>query len=109
MFTCTKKGCGKNAQQVVKLLLFTKNCTTPAEVFASIFTCSEEHQTSDGDIRYFFENNWEVLATGFEQRGLPRPILDLTQLAWVPIEEYEEFQRQHAGAEEKSKKIVTIN
>lgn len=109
MFTCTKKGCDKSATQVVKLLLFVEKCTTPAEVFATIFACSEEHQIPDGDIRLFFENNWEVLATGFEQRGLPRPILDLTQLAWMPIEEYEEFQQQCAGADEKSKKIVTIN
>lgn len=109
MSTCSKKGCNENAEHVVKLLLFTENCTTPAEVFATIFACSEEHQAPDGDIRYFFENNWEVLATGFEQRGLPRPVLELTQFAWLSIEEYEEFQRLHAGADDKSKKIVTIN
>jgi hypothetical protein len=109
MLTCTKKGCDKSATTVVKLLLFTENCTTPAEVFATIAACCEEHQTADGDIRLFFESNWEILATGFEQRGFPRPVLELTQFGWLPVEDYEEFQRQHDGADAKSKKLVTIN
>lgn len=109
MLTCSKKDCDQKANEVIKLYLFTERCTTPAEVFASIGACCEEHKTSYGDIRLFFESNWEILATGFEQRGFPRPVLDLTQVGWVPVEEYEEFQKLHAGADEKSKKIVMIN
>lgn len=109
MVTCTKKGCDKDATTIVKLLLFCEGYNSPAEVFATIAACCEEHQTSDGDIRMFFESNWEILATGFEQRHLPRPTLELTQFAWLPIEEYGEFQRQHAGADANSKKIVTVN
>lgn len=109
MSTCTKSGCNKDARSIVKLLLFVPGYAKPAEVFATICACCEEHRAPDGDIHLFFRNTWETLVTGFEQRGLPGPALELTQFAWVDIEEYEEFKKQYAGADPKSTKVVHIN
>ena len=107
--SASKKDCGKAAEQIVKLLLFCEGFDTPAEMFASIYACCDEHQAPDGDIRYFFERNWEALVVGFVQRGYQPPVKEKTSFAWLPIEEWEEFQRQHAGADPSSRKVVTIN
>lgn len=107
-FVCSKKGCDKSANEVVKLLLFCEGFDEPAEVFATIFACSEEHQAPYGDIRQFFEHNWEILATGFEIRQLPRPILEKTLMAWTSVEDYEEYLRQRDGDDPSSRKVVTI-
>ncbi len=109
MFICSKKDCGKRAEKVVKLNLFCKGFDLPAEVYTTIFACSEDHQTDDGDIRYFLEHNWELLSVGFVQRHFPEPELERTLLAWFPIEDYEEFLRQYAGVDGSAKKMVTIN
>jgi len=109
MLTCSKKGCGKRAEKVVKLHLFCEGFDDPAEIYTTIFACSEEHQTDDGDIRYLIERNWELLAVGFVQHHFPEPELERTLLAWFPIEDYEEFLRQHAGADGSAKRVVTIN
>jgi hypothetical protein len=106
---CSRIGCDEPAKEVVKLLLFTKNATIPAEVFASIYACSEEHKAPDGDIHYFFKHNWALLEVAFAQRGFDPPILEKTLIAWLPIEDLEEFRREHAGADQKQKGIVTIN
>jgi hypothetical protein len=98
MFRCSKKGCGKNATSVVALKIYCGDIEIPAEVFATIFACSEEHQAPNGDIRLFFTRNWETLATGFEIQRIPRPILEKTEMAWVSIQDYEEYLREHAGA-----------
>lgn len=108
-FVCSKKSCNKSATQVVKLHLYCEEYELPAEVFTSIFSCCEEHQAPDADIRYFFEHNWELLSVGFAQRGFPEPVFERTMLAWMPIEDYEEYLRQHDGDDPSSKKVVTIN
>jgi len=109
MLTCSKKECNENATQIVKLLLFTDVHAEPAHVFATICACCEEHQLPDGEIHKFFRDTWETLATGFEQRGFPRPNIDKTQFAWVPLEDYEEFKRMCENADPKSRVVAWKN
>ena len=109
MPACSKNGCKKDATQTIKLLLYAQGHGEPAHFFVSLFACSEDHQTSDGELRKFLEQNWEVLATAFEQRGFPRPILKKTQVAWVPIQDWEEFHRQFENAEDNRKHTAWKN
>jgi hypothetical protein len=106
---CSKMGCDKEATEVIKLHVFTATSGTPAEIFASIYACSEEHKAPDNDICYFFEQNWELLCVGFQQRGFRPPVLKKTQFAWLPIEEFEEFKKLHAKTDEGPKGFVHIN
>jgi hypothetical protein len=109
MPVCSKIGCDKEATQVIKLHVFTATSGTPAEIFASIYACSEEHKAPEDDICRFFEKHWETLIVGFQQRGFQAPVLEKTEFAWLPIEEYLEFQRLYAEADGKSKGFVHIN
>jgi len=109
MTKCTKEGCDQDAKYIIKLHLFADGFESPAEVFATICACSEEHKISDGEIHLFFRSSWEILAAGFEVRGLPRPILQKTEFAWGDIEEDEEYKRLCDVADPSFKKDVQVN
>jgi hypothetical protein len=69
-----------------------------AEVFATIHACSEQHQAPQQDIAQFFAANWPRIEMIFEVKKLAPPVLEKTEYAWVPTEQYEDFCR--AAAEE---------
>jgi hypothetical protein len=106
---CSRKGCGKSAKSVVALKIYCEGCEKPAEVFATIYACSDEHRAPDSDIGAFFTHNWEKVTVGFMQHGVPRPIRELTEFSWVDIEDYEEYLRQHAGAAPGSTKVTRVH
>lgn len=89
---CSRKDCGEPAQQTVKLRLANANEQT-AEVFATIHACSDAHQAPDVDIAQFFSVNWPRVSMIFEVKQMLPPILEKTEFAWVPTEEYEAFCR----------------
>ena len=109
MFTCTKEGCDEDATHIVRLKVGVEGSEEPAEVFASIYACSEEHRASDGDIHLFFRNTWEVLVAGFEVHHLPRPIIEKTEFAWVPMAEWEQFKKDYAAADGACKGRIWSN
>lgn len=109
MFKCTKKGCKKDAVEVVKLHVWSAAESDPGEVFPTIFSCCEKHRVSDGELHQFFKLNWETICVIFEQHKLAVPILEKTEFAWVPIEEYVEFQNKHELAPGQFKQTATVN
>lgn len=106
---CSTEGCKKDAKEVIKLLLFADGYSEPAQLFATLFACSEEHKAPDGELHKFFAAQWEFLAVGFAQRGYPAPVLEKTQFAWVPVEDWVEFQRQFDGTEDNRKVVAWKN
>ena len=108
-YVCSKKGCDKGAKSVVALKIYCEGCERPAEVFATIYACSDEHRAPDADIGNFFKHNWEKIAVGFAQQGIPRPILEQTEFSWIDIEDYEEYLRQHVGADPGSTKVTRVH
>jgi hypothetical protein len=89
---CSRKDCGEPAHQTVRLRL-ANNAGETAEVFATIHACSEEHQAPQVDIAQFFAANWPRIEMIFEVKQLAPPILEKTEYAWVPTEQYEAFCR----------------
>ena len=109
MYKCTKKRCKKDATEAVKLHVYAAESLGPGEIYPSIFACCEKHRVSDGELHQLFRTNWETICVVFEQRGFPVPILERTEFAWVPIEDYEDFQRQHELAPGQFKQIAAVN
>jgi hypothetical protein len=92
---CSRKDCGEPAQQTVRLRLANADGQT-AEVFATIHACKEEHQAPQIDIAQFFSLNWPRIEMIFEVKRMAPPILEKTEYAWVPTQEYEDFCRAAA-------------
>jgi hypothetical protein len=97
MAICSKENCNQTATLVVRLKVAVEGSEIPAEVFADLYACSAEHEITDGEIHKFFRDTWDVLAMGFALRHLPRPVIEKTEFAWVPVEEYEAFKQFYEG------------
>lgn len=95
---CSSQGCETPINQGVKLKLFIHGSANSAEIYVNIYACSEAHQAPEEALRTFFTQNWERICTGFEKMNQPRPVLELTEYAWVPWEEIERAVREHAEA-----------
>jgi hypothetical protein len=89
---CSRKDCGNEANQTVRLKL-ANDKGEMAEVYATIHACSEEHQAPQVDIAQFFALNWPRIEMIFEAKQLDKPVLEKTEYAWVPTDEYEAFVR----------------
>ena len=105
---CSRKDCSELATQTVRMRLCNDDGQI-AEVFATIHACCENHQAPDEDIARFFKANWERITTGFQLLKQQLPILEKTEFAWVPTEQYEEFVRAQLAENRRNKTDIKVN
>jgi len=87
---CSRNDCEESEVFTLKLRAYAEGVDEPATMYLRFPVC-EKHKLTDGEVHFMMRQNWEAICVGFDKLSVKRPILDRTEFAWVPFEEYIDF------------------